>query len=436
MPLSILTGRIALTLLILGLGMACAVPNSAAQNPEGDPRSRLDAIEQELEQRAAQQRALAEKARSAGREAEAIARSIIAATADVQALEERVTAVALKIETVGDLLQEQESLLELKQDQMARTLAALQRLSRRPQALALLRPGDADETIKGAILLRELAPQLEDEARAVGQQVARILDLRKELMAERETLKADQKALEASRRDLEFQREARQAERQKLSQEAQEESRVMARLADQARSLEDLLKAIEAERARRLAAANAAAERLAQMPRTPEEKAVALAVPPASVPPSSAPLSEARGSLALPARGRLLRTFGALNGGLHEKGITIATLAGAQVVAPYDGRVVYSGPFRGYGKLLIIAHGEEYHTLLAGMDEVYASVGQWVLAGEPVGIMQDEARAVPQRAKTADVPAKNAQELYVELRKGGEPVDPVPWLAAGLGKVS
>ena len=131
-------------------------------------------------------------------------------------------------------------------------------------------------------------------------------------------------------------------------------------------------------------------------------------------------------------RGRLVKGFGDEAAGLHERGITIAALPGAQVVAPYDGRVVFAGPFRGYGQLLIIAHGEGYHTLLAGMERIYATVGQWVLAGEPVGVMAaGDTRAAAVSDKTATAP-----RLYVELRQGGEPVDPLPWLAAGLRKVS
>ncbi len=83
---------------------------------------------------------------------------------------------------------------------------------------------------------------------------------------------------------------------------------------------------------------------------------------------------------------------------------------------------MFAGPFRGYGQLLIIAHGEGYHTLLAGIDRVDGAVGQLLLAGEPVGQMG----ASPGRKP----------ELYVELRHDGDPIDPTPWLAATETKVS
>jgi septal ring factor EnvC (AmiA/AmiB activator) len=92
------------------------------------------------------------------------------------------------------------------------------------------------------------------------------------------------------------------------------------------------------------------------------------------------------------------------------------------VVAPYDGEIVFAGQFRGYGELLIIAHGEGYHTLLAGMTRIYGVVGQRLLSGEPVGLMGEGSKGVPR--------------LYVELRRNGAAINPVPWLAASERKVS
>jgi septal ring factor EnvC (AmiA/AmiB activator) len=90
------------------------------------------------------------------------------------------------------------------------------------------------------------------------------------------------------------------------------------------------------------------------------------------------------------------------------------------VIAPHDGKVVFAGPFRDYGLLLIIDHGEGYHTLLAGLGRIDASVSQWVLAGEPVGQMG------PERAGSARA---SKPRLYIELRHDGRSINPLPWLA-------
>jgi septal ring factor EnvC (AmiA/AmiB activator) len=126
------------------------------------------------------------------------------------------------------------------------------------------------------------------------------------------------------------------------------------------------------------------------------------------------------GGLVLPVRGRLALGYGAATEtGEASRGIVIEARPGAQVVVPFDGRVVFAGPFRGYGLILIVEHSDGYHSLLAGLARVDASVGQWVLAGEPAGAMGAEAGMNPQ--------------LYVELRRSGQPVDPAPWLGAVIG---
>ena len=108
--------------------------------------------------------------------------------------------------------------------------------------------------------------------------------------------------------------------------------------------------------------------------------------------------------------------------GTTSKGLTIRTRPDAQVVAPYDGQVVFAGLFRGYGQILIIEHSEGYHTLLSGLSRIDAVPGQWILAGEPVGVMGSREGSAP--------------ELYVELRRNGRPINPLPWLALHNGKVS
>ena len=128
------------------------------------------------------------------------------------------------------------------------------------------------------------------------------------------------------------------------------------------------------------------------------------------------PFALSRGSLRTPAVGRISGRYGEkAQPGTTRKGITIETRALAQVVAPHNGKIVFAGNFRGYGQLLIIDHGEGYHTLLAGMLRIDVTMGQSILSGEPVGIMGSGENVAP--------------SLYVELRRNGQPINPGPWLA-------
>ena len=97
--------------------------------------------------------------------------------------------------------------------------------------------------------------------------------------------------------------------------------------------------------------------------------------------------------------------------------LNVANAPGAVVVAPFDGKVVYAGPFHPYELVLIIRHTDGYHSLLAGLGRADSAVGQWVLAGEPVGAMPDAAEP------------SSGGVIYFELRRDSRPVDPQPWLA-------
>jgi septal ring factor EnvC (AmiA/AmiB activator) len=143
------------------------------------------------------------------------------------------------------------------------------------------------------------------------------------------------------------------------------------------------------------------------------------------------PFAQAKGQLQFPAQGRRVLAFGdrTQNEG-RSKGIVIETRHSAQVVSPADGWVVYAGEFRTFGQLLIINAGDGYHILLAGLSNIDVQLGEFVLAGLPVGIMPAPLKGT--KAKGAE----SAPVLYVEFRKDGSPINPDPWwLAEGSKKV-
>jgi len=142
--------------------------------------------------------------------------------------------------------------------------------------------------------------------------------------------------------------------------------------------------------------------------------------------PAAPPITTAKGRLIRPVGGTVARSFGQSDPeGLRNRGIVIATRGDAPVVAPYDGAVIYAGEFEGFGRILIIEHGEGYLTLLAGLGRIGLQVGQRVLAGEPVGTM---------RPRQNEGGSGGRPELYVELRHNGDPIDPLPWFSGLTGK--
>jgi septal ring factor EnvC (AmiA/AmiB activator) len=116
--------------------------------------------------------------------------------------------------------------------------------------------------------------------------------------------------------------------------------------------------------------------------------------------------------------GRIVRLFGAASDDGPATGITFSVAPGAFVASPCTGRVAFAAPFRSYGKLMIIECGGGYDFVMSGMASLDMAVGRSVRPGEPVGRMPEY-----DAAHAASKPV-----LYVELRKNGQAVNPLPYL--------
>jgi septal ring factor EnvC (AmiA/AmiB activator) len=247
-------------------------------------------------------------------------------------------------------------------------------------------PTAALDLARSSILLAAVVPGLETRGRAAVAELQSVRDLRERIDAEETELGAALRQQEVERTRLAALLEQRTREAARTQTEQQGERERLAALAAEAADLRELL--------RRLGA-----------------------LPGEGPPEGTRPFTEARGRLPLPARGKVITTWGEVDRlGLPARGLTLEIVAGAQVVAPYDGRIVYADAFRSYGQLLIIDHGGGYHTLVAGLYHIDGQVGQWLLAGEPVG--------------QASHGENGKSTLYVELRRNGEPINPLPWLVA------
>ena len=119
-----------------------------------------------------------------------------------------------------------------------------------------------------------------------------------------------------------------------------------------------------------------------------------------------------------------MRAFGDPDGyGGAEKGLSLAAKPGTLVAAPMDASVLFAGPYRTYGQVLILNAGDGYNMVIAGLGRVNVLPGQFVLAGEPVATIGDGSV----RSATAAAVGANEPILYIELRKDGVAVDPGPW---------
>ena len=318
--------------------------------------------------------------------------------------------------------------LESRRDEISEVLAALQRAGRRAPPALFVRPEDALQSLRTAMLLGAVVPEMRTRAAKLASDLGELVSLRKNISEERDRLAGDRDKLNEDRARL----AALVQERQKTQTEAEkdmeaERQRAVA-LSRQTENLQDLIAKMEQEV--KAAAKAAAAAELKGTPASLNGKPDLGALKDAARLSPAIAFSSAEGLLRIPVNGTRIRSFGGSDGtGGQEKGISIATRPGAQVTTPCDGWVVYSGPFRSYGQLLILNAGGGYHVLIAGMERISVTIGQFVLTGEPVATMGATSQVASILAAASSQPV-----LYIEFRKDGAPIDSGPWWAASEGQ--
>jgi murein hydrolase activator len=250
--------------------------------------------------------------------------------------------------------------------------------------------------------------------------------VRKAIVSENEHLAYDRDVLGREQLRMNLLIDERQKKQSQTEEALEAERARAAELARRADNLKDLIAKLES--ALDPATRNAHAEA-----RSIEEDATRPALAALKDPGRLAPavtFAAMRGHLQQPVNGAKIRDFGGSDGvGGTQKGQSIAARAGAQITSPCDGWVVYAGPFRSYGQLLILNAGGGYHVLLAGMERISVDLGQFVLTGEPVAVMGNGSQVSAAGAARSKQPV-----LYVEFRKDGTPIDPSPWWATNEGE--
>ena len=282
------------------------------------------------------------------------------------------------------------------------------RLASIPPAAALVQDASATERLRSAFVLRGLLPRLQDRAGRIRQDLTRLQDAAENVDHARLALVSAKRTLEARLTEAE-----KLAERKNATLAVRQEEAAMAaahanRQARSAQSIRELIARLDDARSARNAAITAERNRRAaiaaragtEVPRDP------------GLPLKLAGLESKRGGLLLPITGSVSRGFGQGDGAFAE-GVTLSATPGAPVLAPADGRIRYAGEFRDYGLVLIVDHGDGFHSVMIGFARVNVETDQWVLAGEPLG------RVAPHGS------------LYIEIRRDGRPVDPLQWFTSG-----
>jgi len=286
---------------------------------------------------------------------------------------------------------EAEAARDLQQNAAALTqlLPIMQRLATAPAATMLATPESPTDSIRGILVLQGIAANIELRAAAVQAQTRNLHGLMTAITAQQVVLRADIAA-------------------QQTAEDALTRQIASARAAE----LADL----------DIAAAQAAASAQADTNILDLRGMLGQLQPagPPNAPPAATQGTPAQAGIA-PVAGRITQNFGDPTVAGPAEGVIYHAVADARVTAPCAGPVLFANRFQSYGLLVILDCGGGYDFVLSGMHRLDVSPGQRVARGQPLGQMGGYGGA-----KTGQ-----PGDLYVELRRGGLPVDPVLWLVDG-----
>lgn len=382
--------------ILIAVFFVAAMPPATAQ--DADQREKLEALNDEIRQRQQRAQTLKQEAEALKQQKRTLQKRVIDLARDIQNIDAERDRLETRLIELGVSESSLDANLQQDRAQLSEMLAGLQTMHVESPPAFAVHPDDALTAVQGTIVLASIVPSMQSRANKLRDQLTELSLIRKRMDAQSQALIIAENDAATARKELSTALAAKSEAEKIARRDAEKEARAVAVLVSQARNLKDLANKLQTRAQKRRAR-------------------------PSAIPPTDSQFGKARGLVPMPVSGRIIAGYGSqtVTGGALQKGIFIDGRPGAQITAPYDARVLYSGPFRQYGSIVILAVENRYQMILAGMDNTTAYVGQELLAGEPIGVLPEE------KTSLGGVSSGRGQ-LYMELRLDGQPIDPTPWL--------
>ncbi|MDD4616552.1 MAG: peptidoglycan DD-metalloendopeptidase family protein [Alphaproteobacteria bacterium] len=358
-------------LFVLFAGVLC-IPLSAYAKPG----EKLQKVEEQLAEKKQEQQALDAAATEANENLEKLRARMIDAVKTLQEKESEQEALEDKLDVLTQEIVDKSKNAAQERHQLSLMLSALMEITSRPPESLFLQDRARTDHIHRNLLLQAVLPRLKEKAEAAARDLSVLYELQAKLEGHQRIVSAARANLQKQKKDLDQMIALRQGFLRRTEKQKQEIAQHLAKLADEARDLRQLMEKVSTPRVRKPAG----------------------------------PVSSI--ALKWPVSGAVRKNFGDKDAdGVVSQGLMLAAPSGAAVVAPAPGKVVFAGPFRGYGIIMILQHDNGYHSFLSGFGRIDAEMGQAVDAGEPLGVLP---------VKTGTKP-----ELYFEWRRGEKTIDPM-----------
>jgi murein hydrolase activator len=394
--------------------LAIACTHAHASPPELDTRKQqLQGIKENLQKTENKHALTQAQLRRLEREIEAAQEDILAKAAEIHKVEQALATQQREVKQLFETEAKQNQALTNTRRNISHMASAAWSIQYRPQLAAWLLPEETRQRALASRALHMATLSLKHDMDKANLAMLDLQKLRQTILDKQRANEVLQQTLQAERKTLQESTAGQQKRIAELRQHETSYSAQIKELTAKSRNLEGLIGKLEVARAER--AKREEAQKQAAAAKKPD-KTPSVAQPERKPDrPRAASFAASKGALPLPAQGTITGTFGQARGNNDRlKGMEIKTIKGAIVTTPYEGEVLFTGPFLEYGNMAIIRHSQDYHTLVAGLSRIDVSVGQFLLDGEPIGAMGE---------------GNDQRNLYLELRKSSQAINPQPWFA-------
>ncbi len=366
-----------------------ALPVMAQGVPTPEKKVTADQLDKQAKSVKADKAALEKDLKAIDKDLKSTKSKLVETAKDVQQNEKELQSLDKQIDALEEQQEELSQKLQKDRGSIANLILALERIRRLPPEALIAKPDAPLKTAQSAMLLREILPTIHKQAEELKVTLQELEETTSTLQAKRNDAASRGKSLEKQQKELNTLVSKRSELYASTQKDLKAQKQKIAQISSQAKNLRDLVKKLEDERTR-----NASKAQAPKQPRI------------------VANTSPGDGKPRLPLPGILKTAYNEPdNFGAPSKGIDIEGRAGALVVAPMGGIIRFAGYFKNYGNMVIIEHENEWHSLVAGLENIDTVVGQAVNAGEPLGVLH--------KSSSGQKPV-----LYYELRQNGKPVNP------------
>ena len=392
-----------------------------AQDKINEVKSDLKLTIQELESVSQKDAEIEQKKAGLQTELRDLQKELVKSAARVQEQEKTLSSLEIDLSTLKAQELQISEHLKQQQDNLSSILQSMIKLSQVPPEMVIAMPGDFTNTLRTAKVLGITSSTLANEAREIRRQLVEIQKLRDAIEQKYAAQQQQMQKIEEERRALATKLDERSRLQTKMTREQERYRKKVRLLSGKSEDLRSLMQQLESyykkEEKKKTGPLTdyMREQRSSRKQRQMGDLNTQIDTPSDKNKMQNTQTGRDKGRISLPVEGKISSFYGDRIGEDSKgQGIILKTRDHAQVVTPLGGVIVYTGTFRNYGKMVIIRHTGDTHSLLAGMERITGTMGQTVIRGEPIGEMGK---------------GEDGTSLYMEFRSHNQPVDPLKALA-------